>query len=429
MRILRKPHPVAMFIVWFLTVFLVLFPKGGLKLGLLPLTWGYLFIAMTALPLAVVRLVAFSTRMPIRLWATVGMLLPMQLLCVYAIAFYGIFDTSFAISTLTSLFFLPWIFLLIYPMFLRYIDGERFSRYFRVCLFFAALWGIFLFFWHPITGSYVEIPYLTVNAADYGELESTKHIARGLFFKLISTYNNGNVYGVATLILLPLYNLMEKARWRRIIVKLALFLTLSRTVWAGLVIAEVLPLGLLVIRQFATFPRVYLGHAAKRLFALLVTVGLIIASLLFNSAKLSFLFDPTFGGRADMIAQLAHSTLLPNHGLSGFQEVLYASAANEFGYAGLVAFTLIMLSPVLLLFIDSSASQSPVRRAALKGLILYAFMGGSDGALNYIPVMAFYWFVYMIYLFGWPGATSAMGGQPHPARRVSAQPDAAHSLA
>jgi len=63
-----------------------------------------------------------------------------------------------------------------------------------------------------------------------------------------------------------------------------------------------------------------------------------------------------------------------------------------------------MLSPVLLLFVDSTALQSPTRRAALKGLILYAFLAGIDGGFNYIPTMAFYWFVYMIYLFGWPAA-------------------------
>ena len=36
-----------------------------------------------------------------------------------------------------------------------------------------------------------------MNASDYGELEITKNIGRGFFYKLISTYNNGNLYGVA----------------------------------------------------------------------------------------------------------------------------------------------------------------------------------------------------------------------------------------
>jgi len=61
-----------------------------------------------------------------------------------------------------------------------------------------------------------------------------------------------------------------------------------------------------------------------------------------------------------------------------------------------------MFSPLLLLLVDSSALKSPYRRAALKGLMLYSFMACIDGGFNYIPTMAFYWFVYMIYIFGWP---------------------------
>ena len=388
--------------VWFLTVFLVLFPKGGIKLGVLPLTWGYMFMAVTTPPLLVVRLLSFDLRFPVRIWAVVAGLIPIQLLCIYAMVFYGFQNLAFASSTLTGLFFLPWIFLLIYPPFLRNVDGERFARYFRFCILGAAMWGIFLFFYHPLMGRYVEIPYLTVNVDDYGQLEETKHIARGLFFKLISTYNNGNLYGVATLILLPLYNQLEKVRWRRWVVKLALLLTLSRTVWAGLVAAELIPVAALLLRQYETFPVLYLGRASKRVVTLAGTVALIFAALLFNSSKLSFLFDPQLGGRTSMFIVSTHSTLLPSKPLFGFQEVLYASAATELGYAGFVALTLMLLSPVLLLFVDASALQSPTRRAALKGLILYAFLAASDGALNFIPTMAFYWFVYLIYLCGWP---------------------------
>jgi hypothetical protein len=408
MRILRNPHPVTMFAAWFLMVFLVLFPKGGVKIGILPLTWGYMFLALSSPPLLLVRLVAFPLRLPVRLWVVLAALAPMQLLVIYTVAFYGIVEPSFAVSTITNLFFLPLIFLLIYPPFLRYVDGERLSRYFRWCILIAALWGIFLFFWHPITGSYIEIPYLTVNAADYGQLETTKNIARGLFFKLISTYNNGNIYGVATLILLPLYDLFETARWRRIVVKLALLFTLSRTVWLGLVAAQLLPLAALFVRQLATFPRVYLGRATNRIFALLATIGLIFAALLFNSSSLAFLFDPQLGGRATELPAFFHSTLLPSHGLSGLVELVYISAAEEFGYVGFIAMILLLASPVLLLLIDSSALQSPTRRAALKGLILYSILALSDGGFNFLPIWGFYWFMYMVYLFGWPGADRAV---------------------
>ena len=118
---------------------------------------------------------------------------------------------------------------------------------------------------------------------------------------------------------------------------------------------------------------------------------------------LQFLFDKTGGNRIGQFEAAGTAHLLPEQPLYGFGEVLYASAAQYWGWAGLVAFTLIMVSPVILLLWDQTALDSPLRRAALKGLMIYIVMAGIDGALDFIPVMAFYWFVYSVFLFGWPG--------------------------
>ncbi|HEY5381869.1 MAG TPA: hypothetical protein VIJ65_06410 [Acidobacteriaceae bacterium] len=408
MRVLHKPHPLAMFSTWFLVVFLVLFPKGGIKIGPLPVTWGYLFLAFSLLPLAIVRLLAFPLRWPKRVLFALALLMPIQLLFLYAAVFYGVADPSFAFSTVVGLFVLPWIFLLVYPAFLSLIDGDRLSLYLRWSMLLAALWGIFLYFLHPLTGHFVEIPYLTVNAGDYGDIEATKHIARGLFMKLISTYNNGNVYGVATLILLPLYRELEHVRWRRIALLIALLLTLSRTVWVGLVLLEIFPLIALLTWQVWTFPILHLRTAVRRIEVATVTIVLVFGALLFNSlgsGALRFLFDPTAGGRINEIKVVISSriTLLPSQPVSGFLEILYSSAAQGYGWMGLVALVLLLVSPILLLVVQPEALHSRIRRAALQGLILYIVLAGMDGALNYIPVMAFYWFAYMVYLFGWPG--------------------------
>ena len=409
MRILRKPHPITMFSVWFLTVFLVLFPKGGVKFGILPITWGYLFFAFTTPIFLLVRVLALPLRFRPSLFVAMLTLLPVQVLVVYEVYFYGIYDAPFAVSTIAAFFFLPWIFLLVYAPFLHLVDGERFARYFRLSILFAALWGILLFFWHPITGHFIEIPYLTVNAEDAGELENTKHIARGLYLKLISTYNNGNLYGVCMLMLLPIHTVLEKKRWRRVILKLAMLLTLSRTVWAGLIFTELLGLTVPLAHQIRTFPRLFLGAASKRIAVLAVTIALIFTALLFNSNGLAFLFDAQFGGRDSMLRDFFNASFLPAHGLSGYEEVVYAGVTKELGYSGLMAFILLMLGPLLVLLADISALQSPMRRAALKGLLLYAVLAGIDGAFNFIPTMAFYWFVYMIFLFGWPKSATGAG--------------------
>lgn len=403
MRLFRKPHPVVMFSTWFVVVFNVLFPKGGIKLGPLPITWGYLFLVVSTPVIVLYRLLALPLRYRTSVYLALLLILPFQVLFLYAGIVYGVASPAMAFALFVGLFALPWLFLLLYPPFLPLIDGERLSRYVRWCMLLAALWGILLFFWHPLTGHFIEIPYLTVNAADYGELEQTKHIARGNLMKLISTYNNGNVYGVATLTLLPIYDLLEKARWRRNVLKIALVLTLSRTVWVGVLLNEALPLLVLLGKQVRTFPVLYLGKATRRVLAMVVMAAAIVGVLASNGQRIDFLFDPTGGGRSASLMLIFAAGWLPVHPLQGVSETVYTSLAYAFGFTGMFAFILIMFSPLILLPFNRGALQSPVRTAALKGLMLYAFLAAIDGAIDNIPVLLFYWFTYMIYLYGWPG--------------------------
>jgi hypothetical protein len=382
-----RQYPISAVVSWLLITFLVLFPKGGVKVGDTPLTWGYLILAITAVPLCLVRIIALPLKFSPRAIFAVLSVVPFQVIFIFSYFKNGIDDLGYSISTFVSFFALPVVFLLIYPSFLSRIDQSRFEKYLRKCILVAAIYGIFLFFWHPITGHFIEIPYLTVNAADYGLLESTKSIARGDFFKLISTYNNGNLYGVATLIMLPLYNLLESKRWRRNVMKVALILTLSRTVWAGLIVDQVLSLLWLFRKSIATFPRLYLGGASKRVAAVLITMGLVLSALLFNSKTIAFLFDPTLGGRSGESASFLNPTFLPDMPLTGFVEMLYSSALTNYGIIGLLSILLIFLGPVFLFLADTRVTQKPIRMAALKGLILYAIVATIDGATNLIPVM------------------------------------------
>lgn len=398
-----KPRPFAMFHAYFLLIFLVLFPKGGIKAGSIPLTWGYLYLGLTAPFLFLVRLLAMPLRMRGSAVAVLGMLLPMQTLLLYAYLGQGVINTGYSVSMFTGLIVLPWLFLMVYPPFFNRVNPERIATCLRLCMLVAALWGLFLFFLHPITGHYIEIPYLTVNAADYGLLETTKFNARGFYLKLISTYNNGNVYGVATLILLPLYNHLEPARWKRGVLLAAALLTLSRTVWVGLVVLQIAPLLLLLFRQLRTFPVLYLASAGRRIVSVVVIVGLVLFVLFTaTSSGLEFILDPTLGGRAGELSTTG-ITFLPPGPVAGFDESLYGSAGKYYGVAGAVAFTLIMASPMIILLFDRSALRSPIRMAAFGGLMIYAVLAASDGAFVLIPVMAFYWFTYSVFLHGWPG--------------------------
>lgn len=399
----RKKHRVLMAVCSSLVLFLVLFPKGGIKVGSAPATWGYLILGGSAPFVLVVRLLKVPLRVPRRVLAAFLLVLPMLAVLTYAAALYGT-EFAWASSDYINVGLLPFCFLFLYPPFLRWVDGRRLSAVFRFCVLTAACWGLLLFLLFPLTGHIFEIPYLTVNAADAGRIELTKHIQRGFFLKLIATYNNGNVYGVATLILLPLYSVLERSLWRRLTVRLALLLTLSRTVWIGLLIAECLPMLGSLLSQYSTFPIVRLNRAGKRVAALLATLATVFAVLLMMPGYgLGFLFDPTAGGRIGEI-HVAHAlTLLPHAVVTGFAEIMYATALQDYGVIGFVSMLLWMLSPLLLLPLDGRALASPSRMAAFRGLMIYAILACSDAAFNYIPVMAFYWFAYMIFLYGWPG--------------------------
>lgn len=408
-------------------VFLILFPKGGIKAGETPLTWGYLLLVGTALPAVVIRLV--SLRLAFRPSALVafGALIPFQMLCLYSIEVNGVGNVGYLLSDLTGFFLLPFLFLLVYPAFLPAIDPLRFRRYFRFCILGAALWGIFLFVWRPLFGFYIEIPLLTVNLGDFGQLEATKHIDRGAFFKLISTYNNGNVYGVATLILFPLYKLWEPSRWNKNVVRFALVLTLSRTVWLGVLIEQFLSSLVSLAAMTRSLPHIDTGAARKRAAGLLLTLAAVFVGFLFSVQSISFLTDSSLGGRQAQFQVFAHPTLLPSLPLNGFAEVMYSSALQLFGVAGLLAILLIVLSPLLLIALFPKLLRAPVNRAAAKGLILYAILAAADGATNLIPVLAFYWFTYMVFLHGSPGEQAGgvmerwSGGESMPGKPADRQ--------
>lgn len=399
---LRIPRP-APAIAWLLLTFLVLFPKGGIRIVNIPLTWGYMIIGLLAPPLVLIRLVTHPLRQSRVALAAVLSVLPFQILFCYSFLVNGVENVGYAAADVTCFFLLPFVFLLVFPPFLSRIDPHKFQRHFCFCILAAALWGIFLFFYHPIMHKYIEIPYLTVNAGDYGLLETTKHINRGTYLKLISTYNNGNLYGVAVLILFPLYLRLEPAPWKRNTVRLALALTLSRTVWAGLVLEQLFSIAGQIPALIVKFPHFVPGRALRQAMGLAVTGALVLLGVFFTSNGLSFLYANGLGGREGELASFASPTLMPSVPVTTFSELMYASALTNYGVLGLLTVLLIFLMPFVFVVWKPEILRTPSRRAALKGLLLYAAVASIDGATLLIPVMAFYWFAYMTMLFGLPG--------------------------
>jgi hypothetical protein len=409
-------------ISWLLLTFLVMFPKGGIKINDAPLTWGYGLLALLFIPLTVARGLGEPLRTSPLTLAAFASLFPFQVILLYSFWANGADNPTFVVALLLTFIFLPIVFLGVFPGFLRFVNFERFRRHFCFCILAAALWGIFLFFYHPIMGHFIEIPYLTVNAGDYGQLENTKHIDRGAYLKLISTYNNGNLYGIATLILFPLYLLLEPRTWKRNVVRVALVLTLSRTVWVGLVMEQLLSLAVKLPAVVWNFPRVRPGRILPRLIAIGATVALVLVGLFFNGNGVAFLFDRELGGRLGGLGAFESPTLLPSARVNVFSELLYASSLALYGIVGFFAIMLIFATPVFLILWKPWLMRSPTRRAAVKGLILYAIVAGLDGAVLLIPVMAFYFFAYMVLIHGMPGESNLAAVESETAARLPNPP-------
>lgn len=374
-----KKHFLFNFIAGILFLFLVVFPKGGIKIFNIPFTWGYMLLALISLMLLIRKKYSIKKEHAYILIS----LIPFQLYSFISIWINKIESMGFAISFFTGFFVLPFIMLFVFSHYIQNLDPEFFFKIFRKSILFIASYGIFLFFYKIIFGSLIEIPLLTINYHDKGLMESVKSIDRGIFFKLISTYNNGNLYGICILMLLPLYNYLEKSCLKRSIVKLSLILTLSRTVWFGLIISEFF---------FAFFIK---KNKAVSLIKFVLSCCFFLAIILVLAKKMnwdiSWFLDTTLGNRINGNAleiQLLSSPSPFRH----IEEMLYNGILRIFGIAGLIFFIIGFFSPLFIFLFKLPKNQpAAFNKTVFIGLLTYLIVSISDSAILYIPVLVIYW--------------------------------------
>ena len=306
-------------------------------------------------------------------------LIPFQIVSAASILINGIDNVGFSASFVISFFFLPYGLLLAFSNSIETLDIDLVYRLIRRGVWYVTIYGIFLFVYRISTGKLIEIPFLTVNWHDLGSVEY-KCNGRGMLFKLISTYNNGNIFGIALLIFLPIYCFLEKSPWKKIVVKAALFLTLSRTVWAGLIAFEFL-YDLVVMRKIKFV-------LPKLIFSIL---GICMCAFLFGYS-LDFIFDKSLGSRVSQFDVLQRMSILPDKPFEGFAEITYLAMIYQLGFLGLLTFLIAVIGPLVLIKIRVPYFESE-RAAFLLGPIIYLIVSFSDGAILLIPIMAFYWIV------------------------------------
>ncbi len=375
------------FLVLLVSIFLVAFPKGGIKMGETPITFGYVLLLVYALFSFFYSLAEGGGKFYLKEGRQYVLLccLPFQLYSIF-ILLLSVNTVSFGytLSFILSLIIIPFIFLFIFN---RFLDGDRFQEVFipvfKNCIRFVSIFGVILFFYKIVTGKDFEIPFLTVNSDDVGTI-GTKYNMRGSISKLVSTYNNGNIYGISLLILLPLYFEREKYFLFKSVLILSLILTLSRTVWAGLV--------LYLLIYFFTKINNLKGWIIIISSLLFIAIA---GPLLLNfmHVDIDFVFDKKLGGRLSSFDVFNNLTLFGSLVYSGISEIVYTSILGTFGIFGFILFMLYLFSPVVIYYFKVKQINPVNKSTAFWGLAIYWFLCLSDGAMLLIPVMAFYWFL------------------------------------
>lgn len=369
-----KLFPFEKILALVLILFLLIFPKGGFKLSGAPVTFGYLFLVASSFLFYIKGAKYFSKKTSILL----GFLLPFQSLIFISLIANGFTYLADTVSLWIHFFLFPMAIFFLFPKELDPKISQFITKTILIGIRLVVSYGICLFSYKFFTGKFLEIPFLTVNFHDLSSLDTNKCIDRGGFFKLISTYNNGNLYGICMLMIFPFYQKLEKQKFFLFFAYLSLVLTFSRTVWIGLVFVETLiflsssnsktwkhSLKFLLIASFGAF--VFLGVAY------------------YFHLPLKFFLDSSFGNRLNQFNILNRFSLFGVEPFSGIFEITYLGVYKSFGLLGLVTFCLAMLGPITLV---------PSKYKSIKlGLITYSFISLSDGALLLIPVMTFYWFL------------------------------------
>lgn len=371
-----------------LLLFNVIFPKGGIKLAEFPITIGYLIFFILFIHIFIGTLISTRTYVNNKfIMVHIILIICFNTIVLLGVGYNGYDDLGMLVSMIINLFLIPIIFLLFLNPLSQECDIEKYLNFLKNGIMFVSIYGIFLFFYKYYTGAFIEIPLLTVNYHDVGLIESTKSIDRGGVFKLISTYNNGNIYGVCILMLLPLYVWLEKSKIKKFLVKTSLILTLSRTVWIGLVLYEFF----VFIKSKLTFQRVL---------TLLLIVSFLVFSIytimIFLNWDLSLLFDTDLGGRRKQLDFVF--SFFPIKSFYVTSEITYVFILSIFGLIGLLFFILIMTFPIILWYLGKIPNRMKFKKHIVHGLILYLIVSFGDGAILYIPVMMIYWFlVFMLY--------------------------------
>lgn len=373
-------------------------PKGGIKVSGVPLTFSYGLLAGLAAPMLLLTLTRnHLSRLHV---FTLLCAAPLIVHVLVKLWFYGSASAGPTLALVATIMLMPVIFLLALAGPLRDFDSPTVRRVFVAVLAAVVLFGLFEFVARNYFKVIVEVPYVTINADDVGGVVR-KHNDRGNLIKLVSTYQNGNIFGICMLIVGPLFfHFVRGLWWLRALFVLAVFFSLSRTAWAGLLVWLLL--------WEAVYRRRLVSFILRSPIYVLAALVLTVSGVAVLATNYDFIFDNTLGGRLQSVDLLSF-TLAGNSGeFYGIGEMTYLSIFAEFGMVGLLLFLLWLAAPILVGFAFGSAAATPssgLQRACKVSLMTYWVVAAVDGAFVLIPVGALYWLVATIMLSSMSAST------------------------
>lgn len=224
-----------------ITIFFnIWFPKAGIKLSGIPLTVGNVFLAITFFFWTMKKVM--NRRMKINKIGYILIILMLYSLIKYLLI--GGFVKN--IGYIIPLVVYPLMFIIAYDT----IDTkEKLQKVIKVICFGFFFICIYALLQYVFGIEKVCIPGLTVNLSDYTTygtnwyLQKNNNNSSEIGTKIISTFQNGNLYGVNALLIYPIvYGYLKKENKSFLMyVSLALFvicvfLSLSRSCWLGIIL-------------------------------------------------------------------------------------------------------------------------------------------------------------------------------------------------
>ena len=371
--------------IYFVIIFNLVFPKGGIKVNDIPITIGLVSLIFLLLAGGISSVIKFRflkikhDRLKILLsW------IPFQIWTIIVINENGFESLGMVLSLFTNFLLIPW--LMIYlngENFDKNVKIERLLKIIKIGIWILIIYGLINHVCKIITDSYIEIPFLTVNFDDVGNVYN-KNNGRGVFGKLISTYQNGNLFGASMLLLLPLFCYIDKNKLHQLLFKFTLFLTLSRTIWLGLLFYEIISIfsGKIYIKKVFNFCIILSCFV----------LGIIYAMNLLE-LDMDFIVDSSMGGRIGQSSDFIYG-FFPSTPFNTISEIVYKGILDSFGVIGLVCFCIGFFSPLFIYY--KELNNNSLRNSLLLGLLVYYFVCLGDGGIILIPVMIFYWTVILI---------------------------------